>query len=549
MSVAEVRPFAPAFDEEAWFQAGEDAEPTAQRADICLLVEGTYPFVSGGVSSWVHDIIKGMPERTFDVLNIGSHDGSYGKPRYTLAPNVLALRCLFCRDHDAPVVRGPERAELEQQIRAIRRLASHEPPSRVLRALRRLHLEDSVDDALVADLAADDLDVSTFLHGAASFNLLVEIGQKLAPATSFLDLFWQFRAMHVPLLRLLAAPTPAAGCYHAVSTGYAGLVGAVWAFRTGRPFAVTEHGIYTREREMELARAQWIRDDGTPDRLTAFAPAPSALRQLWAKFFRKLAAIAYHRAERIVTLSEVNRQKQISDGAPPAKIDIVPNGVELAAADATAINEGETEREVAPVSASGAPAPLRVGFVGRVVPIKDVITFIKACDLAMRQTPLDVRIIGPFDEEPAYAARCQALVKTLGRQDSIRFLGPMPAAQIYRQIDVVALTSFSEGQPLVILEAYAAGIPAVASDVGACREMIEGLPGADRALGPSGLVTRVAAPRETAAALVRLASDNLLRRRLGRIGRQRVTAYYQRREMLESYRGLYRRMVETAWPA
>ena len=69
------------------------------------------------------------------------------------------------------------------------------------------------------------------------------------------------------------------------------------------------------------------------------------------------------------------------------------------------------------------------------------------------------------------------------------------------------LTSFSEGQPLVILEAYACGLPVIATDVGACREMIEGRTEEDRGIGPSGIVTRVATPQETAAALVRLARD------------------------------------------
>jgi glycosyltransferase involved in cell wall biosynthesis len=107
----------------------------------------------------------------------------------------------------------------------------------------------------------------------------------------------------------------------------------------------------------------------------------------------------------------------------------------------------------------------------------------------------------------------------------------------------VVLTSFSEGQPLVILEAYAEGLPVIASDVGACREMIEGRLAEDRALGPSGIVTRVAAPKETAAAMVMLAKDSRLRRRMGMAGRKRVTTFYQRREMLAKYRALYGAMV------
>ncbi len=181
--------------------------------------------------------------------------------------------------------------------------------------------------------------------------------------------------------------------------------------------------------------------------------------------------------------------------------------------------------------------------MGRVVPIKDVVTFVKACDLAMRTVELDVRIIGPTDEDPGYVARCSALVERLGRQEQIRFVGPKPPSEIYGDLDLVALTSFSEGQPLVMLEAYAAEVPVLATDVGACREMIEGRTAEDRALGPSGIVCPVASPTHTAAALVSLARNPRLRRRMGLAGRRRVTAYYQRRTMLASYRALYGSLV------
>jgi glycosyltransferase involved in cell wall biosynthesis len=517
--------------------------PQRARSDVCMLVEGTYPFVSGGVSSWVHDIIRGLPELSFDMVNIGSHPGSYGAPRFELPPNLRSLRVLFCRGDNQPApLRGPERAVLDRRIRAVRRRPRDPIESRTLRGIRRLHLTDEVDDELIADLGSGDLELSSFLYGKESFELLVEISERLAPSTSFLDLFWHFRAMHVPLLRLLGASPPAASCYHAVSTGYAGLLGAVWSQATGRPFLVTEHGIYAREREMELSRAEWIRDDGEDDGLGGWAPAPSALRQLWSHMFRKLSRVAYHRADRVITLSDANRRKQIADGAPEHKIKIVPNGVRVAPVP------GPGPQGLPAIESDGeAPdigmRPLRVGFVGRVVPIKDVVTFIKACDSVLRQIPMDVRVIGPDDEDAAYAARCRALVSKLGREDSIRFLGRLPPAQIYAQLDVVVLTSFSEGQPLVILEAYAAGIPVIASDVGACREMVEGRSGDDRQLGPSGFVTRVAVPEDTARALILVARDPQLRRRLGAVGRQRVAAYYHSDDMLEAYQKLYREEV------
>ncbi len=523
-------------------------------ADVCLLVEGTYPFVSGGVSSWVHDIILGHPELSFAVLNVGSHPGAYGEPRYQLPANVVGLHRVFCQETARPPLDGAARADLREQIRSLRTTVdTRAEPSRVLSGLRRMHLDRAGDSeaqqSILDDLATNDLALDELLYGRASFDLLTQLADRAAAEAPFLDLFWHFRAIHVPMLRLLDAPLVPATCYHAIATGYAGLLAAVWSRRSQRPLALTEHGIYAREREMELARADWIREAAETDdggfglRTATWAPHVSPLRKIWSGFFRALSRLAYAQASRIVTLSEVNRGKQIADGAPPAKIEIVPNGVDLPD-DAPAL-EAANDNE-APRADDGLielrPRPLRVGFVGRVVPIKDLITFIRACDLALHSVDLEVRVIGPMDEDAAYATRCRDLVARLGRDGKITFVGPMPPATIYPDLDVVVLTSFSEGQPLVILEAYARGVPVIASDVGACREMIEGRDAADREIGPSGFVTRVASPKETAAALVRLARDPRLRRRMGEAGRRRVAAYYQRRGMLASYRALYAAM-------
>jgi glycosyltransferase involved in cell wall biosynthesis len=510
-------------------------------ADIALLLEGTYPYVAGGVSSWVHEILRGHPLLGFRLLHIGPQRGVYTRALYQLPPNVLGLDEIYCHAALPQALDVAARAQLESQIRAVRRRArDRKTPSRVLAAFRRLHLEELVDDALIDDLATADLPTAEFLHGRAAFDLISELAEQLAPGASFLDFFWHFRSMHVPILRLLAAPLPEARSYHAVSTGYAGLVGAVASRRKGRPLLVTEHGIYSRERDTELARADWIQDrvPASAGRLS-WAPTISPLRRLWSRFFRALSRIAYHQAERIITLSEVNRRKQLADGAPEAKTAIIPNGVDVEGLTAFVQHRAPAPAPVISVR----PAALRVGFVGRVVAIKDVLTFIKACDLALRTLELDIRIIGPAEEDPVYAQRCRNLCATLGREQAIRFVGAQPLDQIYPSLDLVVLTSLSEGQPLVMLEAYAAGLPVVATDVGACRELILGRTEDDRALGPSGLVTRMASPAETAAAIVRLARDPALRRAMGEAGRQRVARFYQRRDMLEEYRKLYGEMV------
>ncbi len=510
------------------------------RADVCLVLEGTYPYVKGGVSTWVHDLITNLPELRFTLVHIAPQRGTYTRKLYSLPANVVTLTDLYCRE---PLVRGRDLAALQRVARAERhRHADARRPSRVLHGIRRLHLEDEADSSLLDDLASGDLSVGAFLHGRASFELTTELCERLAPDASFLDFFWHFRSMHLPLVRLLGAEPPAATLYHALCTGYAGLLATVWSHRSGHPFVLTEHGIYTRERSFELDRAAWLRGirdgrpsdrtDGTFDSATA-----SALRRMWARFFRALARCAYARASAVVSLCEVNRRRQIADGAPADRTLVVPNGVDF---------EGLQARTRGTSFRAAGRGPVRVGFVGRVVPIKDVITLIRACSLALQFAEVDVRIFGPSDEDPRYARRCRRLVARLGLGRVIRFEDTLPIERIYPELDIVVLTSLSEGQPLVILEANAAGIPVVASDVGACRELIEGQSDADRRIGPSGIVTRLAAPEETAAAIARLAQDPELRRRMGAAGQRRVATFYRKSATVSTYRALY---TDGPWPA
>jgi polysaccharide biosynthesis protein PelF len=510
------------------------------RVDVCLVLEGTYPYVKGGVSTWVHDLIGSLPELRFAVVHVAPQRGTYKKKLYALPANVVRLTDLYCRE---PLVRGRDPAAPQRAARAERhRYADPRRTSRVLHGIRRLHLEDQVDASLLDDLASGDLSAGAFLHGRASFELTTELCERLAPDASFLDFFWHFRSMHLPLVRLLGAEPPAATVYHALCTGYAGLLAAVWSHRAGRPLILTEHGLYSRERYFELNRAAWMRGtrDGRPaggtDGSTG-SPTATALRRMWARFFHALARCAYTQASAVVTLCEANQRRQIADGAPADRTFIVPNGIDLEAFPA---------RVRGNPSPAAVPGVVRVGFVGRLVPIKDVVTLVRACFLALQTVEVDVRIFGPIDEDPRYVRRCRRLVAKLGLEREIRFEATQPIERIYPELDIMVLTSFSEGQPLVILEAGAAGLPVVASDVGACRELLEGRTDTDRRIGPSGIVTRLAAPEETAAAIARLARDPELRRRMGAAGRRRVASFYRKSATVSAYRALY---TEGQWRA
>ena len=105
------------------------------------------------------------------------------------------------------------------------------------------------------------------------------------------------------------------------------------------------------------------------------------------------------------------------------------------------------------------------------------------------------------------------MVRHLSLEDTVEFTGKVKLTDYLGKVDVIALTSISEAQPLVILEAGAAGIPTVATNVGACREMILGREDESEALGPGGAVTPLASPAATARELTRLLTDSGFRRR------------------------------------
>jgi glycosyltransferase involved in cell wall biosynthesis len=370
----------------------------------------------------------------------------------------------------------------------------------------------------------DGLSRPSFLHGDASWEWICDRYRRENAAHSFTSYFWTLRATYLGILTLaeVARRLPPARFYHSVSTGYAGFLGALLRHQRGRPLILTEHGIYTKERMIDLASAEAI-------------PGGAAGRHLWMRFFQGLGRMAYASADPIIALYDGNRKRQIEDGAAASHTLIIPNGVDV-----------DRFRPLRKMVADR-PRPV-IGFIGRVVPIKDVKTFIRAMKAIVAERP-DVEgwIVGPTSEDESYAAECRALVAGLGLERSVKFLGFRPPEEILPRLGLLALTSMSEALPLVLLEAFAAGIPVLTTDVGACRELVEGRTAEDRALGSAGAVVPIAAPDAAARAALALLGDPFRWRSAQRAAVLRVEAHYTQGQMVDAYRQVYREA--STWPA
>jgi glycosyltransferase involved in cell wall biosynthesis len=294
---------------------------------------------------------------------------------------------------------------------------------------------------------------------------------------------------------------------------------------TGRPAILTEHGIYTNERRIEIMMADWLYD-GDEFGLQLDRQRRD-LRDLWIDAFMSYARACYGAADRIITLYGGNRRVQQLHGADPGKVSIVPNGIDV--------------KHFAALPRARDPGRPTVALIGRVVRIKDIKTFVRACSILQRSLPaLEALVIGPDDEEPDYAAECVALADYLGLGERMRFVGRVRIADYLPRIDVVTLTSISEGQPLTLLEAGASGVPCVATDVGACREIIEGSDREEPPLGPGGAIVPLAEPGAIAAALLRLLTDHDHYDRCAAAIRERIRRHYNKRELDAEYAAIYR---------
>ncbi len=254
---------------------------------------------------------------------MGGDRNHYGKQQYELPDNVVHLECHYLMDNLADAKPKPskgKRTAFDTQRKLHDQFRSNEPvPAGVLsQALRDLGRK--------AGISKED-----FLYSQESWQMIDESYRQYCTEPSFVDYFWTIRVMHAPLFQIaeIARNIPATRTVHAISTGYAGLLGAMLNDIRGVPFILTEHGIYTKERKIDLSQAEWIRD--VSDKVsTNLNDQLGYIRQLWIRFFESLGRLAYQQADPIISLYLGNQQRVSQPRELPPQLLSEP-GVNLSA--------------------------------------------------------------------------------------------------------------------------------------------------------------------------------------------------------------------------
>lgn len=466
---------------------------------ICLILEGCYPYIHGGVSTWMHQYIKSMKEHEFVLWVIGAHASDRGKFVYELPENVVGIQEVFL----------DEALKVKDEKRFRHSFSKEEKES-----FRQLMDCGKPDWEILFELYQKrKLNPVAFLKSREFLDILTEICLEKYPYISFADSFHTMRSMLLPVLHLLGGSVPEADCYHAIATGYGGLLASLGSWLYKKPLLLTEHGIYTREREEEIIRAKWV--------------VPSFKRQ-WIRFFYMLSDVIYDRAFRVTSLFTNAKQIQVEIGCSPEKCRVIENGIDY--------------ERMAQIPLKAEDGWVDVGAIVRFAPIKDIKTMIYAFyELASRRDNVRLHIMGGVDDEE-YAEECYDLVEQM-KLDRIIFTGRVDIVKYMEKLDFTILTSISEGQPLSVLESLAAGRPCVTTNVGCCQELLEGGPGDD--LGSAGYCVPPMHRKGLAEAMGQMCEYRSRRISMGETGKKRVEKYYRHEMMMEKYRGLYREVEET----
>ena len=470
---------------------------------ICLFLEGSYPHVTGGVSTWAQMLIKNMPEFEFIIYSIGAEEKYRGSYKYKLPENVTLIREVFIDEMLKERGRYGKRYRLRKDE---------------IINLKNLITGEKVEWSCIFNLMAQRRirNIMDFFMSYNFFDILKEAYEEKFHSTPFTEFFWTIRSMLIPIFFILKSELPKADIYHSAANGYAGLFASMAKFIYKKPFLLTEHGIYSREREEEIIKSVWAR---------------GYFKDMWIKFFYNICSGVYEFSDEVFTLFEKNREIEIELGCLEEKISIVPNGID--------IEEFRGKEDYARKKDSDDDI-INIATITRIVPIKDIKTMIHSFAHVKKSVKnAKFYIIGPIDEDVQYYEECKKLAGRL-ELDNLTFTGKADIRNYLKDMDILVMTSISEGQPFVILEGMAAKKPFVTTDVGGCSELLFGN---NDGFGEAGLIEPVMDIEKISIAIIKLCRDGDLRKEMGENGFKRVSALYNYRNCVKSYKDAYKKLL------
>ncbi|MDO5618861.1 GT4 family glycosyltransferase PelF [Kocuria sp.] len=515
--------------------------------DVAIVMESTYPYLKGGVSAVVHDIVVENPDVEFGIIHIAWDSKAPHEDLYGMPANVKWVRMVYLsmeeHRHDFSSARvadlnmtSRERRELTDRLfGALKVLATTDPDKREVDALWELLDEGVLESTRRYPLWAL-LGSREFMMGVGRH--LPELGLSLSEA------FWTLRNFFSLAHAVLGETMPRAKVYHAHTTGYASLMSAAAAREHDTSFLLTEHNLYVRDTVNTLLGRNMALPLTSDDYRTFDVTAE---QRAWMAWWTEMGHFCYPSAQVITYLYPSAIAEASLLGTDVNKSVVVPNGMVIEEFDRPYRARSQAMESI---FANSHEHRWSLVYIARLVPIKGLLDLLESMAMLrdMGYPNVHLNVLGPTEHDPAYHQACVDKIAELDLADMVTIHGTVNVREHLHEYDLLVLPSYNEGQPIVVLEAMAAGIPTVGTDVGGMKQLIhDDLTTADgRVYEACGELVVAGDIKMMAEGIHRVVSNPELYKTYSVNSRERVQNFFQLHEVMANYNQLYRMLGDTA---
>ncbi|WP_020402851.1 GT4 family glycosyltransferase PelF [Gracilimonas tropica] len=481
---------------------------------ILFETEGSYPYSGGGVSTWAHILCTELKEKVdFHVLAITGNP--YVESRYRLPENIKKIIHVPLWGVDEPSDYYDNDRPFSLQIQR-----KSKATKQITQTLFKPIFEDFIDCLL--NPYSDVQRISDVLYGlwkyfqhfdykqtlrqpllwvefkSAILNYFEDADLHESEEPRVFDLTFGMRWLYHFLMPIAVDVSEDIDVCHATLAGFPALSSIAAKYEYGTPGIVTDHGVYMRERLINVGQADM----------------PFFSKRLLVDLSTLVSRSVYFTADQISPVTTANKAWEKRFEANEENIKPIYNGV----------NTDVFKPTPKPRQTRDTPTVIAVA---QVFPLKDIETMIRSADLVRKEIPgVKFKIYGSLEVDKPYVQKCRKLVEELNLEDTFEFGGfhDQPS-MIFNEGDISILTSISEGFPYTVIESMSCGRPVVATDVGGIRDALEGC----------GILCKPRSPQDIANGVIKLLKDDDLRLEYGRKARERVLLTFKTEISVDAY--------------
>lgn len=484
---------------------------------VLLILEGTYPFNGGGVSTWSHMLCNEVKNADFDLYSINASFEI--KPKYELGQNIKNIVQVPLWSPLEPQEMVDYGKKFYKIVRTKERSDDKDIVEKFIPIFKKLITSIYSDTRVAKDF--DDIIYGmwkyfqthdykkTMLHEEVwkTFCLLVkEIISKDNEHATLYDLTLGMRWIYRFLIPL-SIDVPKADISHLTISGFPVIPALVLKYKYDTPIIATEHGVFIRERLIAINTSEYS----------------FFLKKLLIRFSESITELVYYKADAILSVNQFNISWEKMYGASSEKIDVIYNGVDHELF--VPAPKPEKFKDIPTVVAAA-----------RIFELKDVITMIKSCAEAKKSIPnIQYLVYGDNNAVPEYTKECNYLIEALDLKNNFKLAGyHAKPHQLFCEGDISILTSISEGFPYTVIESMSCGIPVVATDVGGVSEALD---------SSCGFICKPKDAVEIGKRVVQLLQDEELRKEMGRNARKKVVENFTIDKFIKGYEYAYEKVM------